>query len=53
MQLTCTLAIFACLIVADAAACNLSTGTGRSPSLPFRQRRRAMPCARRRWRWSA
>jgi len=27
MQLTCTLAIFACLFAADAAACNLSTGT--------------------------
>ena len=27
MQLTCTLAISAFLIVADAAACNLSTGT--------------------------
>nr|WP_298155424.1 hypothetical protein [uncultured Pseudoxanthomonas sp.] len=27
MQLKCTLAIFACLFAADAAACNLSTGT--------------------------
>lgn len=27
MQLKCTLAICACLFVADAAACNLSTGT--------------------------